>query len=221
MARVAPHVSDALKLERRVIQLYRQLEEFGTVRRDVTTQSGAEERRIDRVIDVARGNETLRIAVHTPFPRHSLDRSDVTAAADMARGGSITYFVLIATNGWTERARVEAQGLDCNVRLHSIDSAAALLLVDNWQLCPSCQMACTVLDCDGLLPAGYRWSFWRGGRCHACGSPGIRCECGAYLTPCQARPSVCRCGHLWATHAGGTYVRPSSSRCWYRVIALD
>lgn len=191
-------------------RLYEQAEGIGEVRRNVFLPDivTGQARQVDVLLEVPAKGHLLRVLIDAKFRARKLDVTVVEGVIELARAVGVNKAVLVAVNGWTGPAEIKATARGVDLLLLTLDEALELVVEDKWEICPSCQRDCIVLQYERPLEIGGRYSMVLAGQCRICALSFVWCwACGGegYFYPGESAP--CDCGHVWEPEAGRILVR--------------
>lgn len=192
-----------------VALLYEQLDDLGTVRRNVfiPDKVTGQPRQVDVLVEIRAYEQTLRLLVDAKFHQDKIDVKDVEEVLALADAVNAPQAVIVAPNGWTEPAAKKAKHANLSLRLLDLEDALELLVPDKWEMCPNCKRDCIVLDLANMIGLGGGWLWFLAGRCRECKFGFVWCQdCGANLDLPFREKVVCGCGHEWESTDDGLQV---------------
>ncbi len=190
-----------------VAELYEQAEDIGEVQRDVRIpdKDTGQLRQIDVLLGVTAHGHTLNVVIDAKYRKEKLDVKDVEEVLALAQAVKACKAVIVAANGWTDPALRKADACSVDLIVLSTEKALDLIVVDKWEMCPSCRVDCIVLDQDGMTDlGGRRILWWLAGQCRHCQCGFAWCQdCGERFHLVVDESHRCGCGHTWSVSAEG------------------
>jgi hypothetical protein len=194
--------------------LYEQAEGIGIVHRNVTRPDKVtgQARQIDTLIEIEAKGHTVSVLIDAKFHKDKIDVKTVEEVLALADAVGANKAVVVCANGWTEPAEKRAAFSGLDLKLLLIEEAVEFLDPDKWQLCPSCETDCIVMDHDGVIELKGLILWWLAGQCRQCRTAIAWCQdCGDKVLIEAGETYRCNCGHLWAASLSGMTLTPSGS----------
>lgn len=189
-----------------VTALYEQAEGLGSVSKNVyiNDKITGQPRQIDTLIEIEARGHKIKVIIDAKFHSDPLDVRDIESVISLASAVGADKSVIVAANGWTQPAKIKADFSNCDLRLLSIDEALDFIVPDQWELCPSCEKDCVVLDQDGSILLNGSILWWLAGQCRACKYAFAWCqECGERMCIPINESTSCNCGYDWCNTQKG------------------
>jgi hypothetical protein len=205
-------------------RMYEQADGIGNIHRNVflPDRVTGQPRQIDVLLEVQAKWHTIRILIDAKFRRRRIDVKDVEGVLGLAQAVGADRSVIVAANGWTQPAKAKADFYSAELVLLDIDEALELVVENKWQLCPSCNVDCIIMNHEGSIliedELGAGISVYLAGQCRQCGLAFLWCwACGeeGYLEPGESY--VCWCGHAWSSEPPSMTVCPVGQTARYAI----
>ncbi|WP_186331471.1 restriction endonuclease [Paenibacillus xylanexedens] len=190
-------------------ELYNQMDQIGEIKKNITIPDKitGQPRQVDVYWEINGKNHRIGILIDAKLRKSKLDVKDVEEVFALADSVKANKAIIVTNTGLTEPARKKAEFIGMDIKIFSIEEALETIVEDYWQLCPSCENDCIIMDSgssfmiDGLI-------FWSiGGRCRTCKTAISWCqECGHYETIEINKHIECTCGHKWGNDENGLWL---------------
>ncbi len=197
--------------------MYLQMEGIGIVHKSITLpdKTTRHPRQVDVYLEIEAKGHKLGILVDAKFRKDKLDIKDIEEVISLAVAVGANKSVIVASNGWTEPAKIKADAVGLDLRLWTLEQALDFIVPDKWLLCPVCENDCIVLDRSGGMVVDDMWSLLTAGKCRECNSALVLCwACGEHILLEEKQEAKCTCDHKWRNDPGGVFAKPCGSAEW-------
>ena len=203
-----------------VSEFYSQLGDMGTVHRNlrIPDKTTGQLRQVDTWLELKFGDHIINVLIDAKKHSEKLDIKDIEEVLALSNAVGASKAIIVTNIGWTNPAEKKASFESCDLRILTIDEALDLIVPDKWELCPSCNNDCIVMDQTGFIENNGLLVWWLAGQCRECKTAKVHCqECGGIYYISVGQQESCSCNRVWSCTSDGIYLDFDENNSKYQI----